>query len=91
MPAQKGYILEIPKDIILSLKIPKDKIQEELLKELSIILYERHILSFGKARELAKMSKWEFQEELGKRKIPRHYTEKDLKEDIKFARETCHQ
>lgn len=91
MPARQGITLKIPEDIILSLKIPKDKIQEELLKELSIILYERHILSLGKARELARMNKWEFQEELGKRKIPRHYTEKELKEDIKFARETCHQ
>ena len=91
MTARQGVTLEIPEDIILSLKIPKDKIQKELLKELSIILYEKHILSFGKARELAKMSKWEFQEELGKRKIPRHYTERDLKEDIKFARKTCHQ
>jgi predicted HTH domain antitoxin len=91
MPARQGVTLKIPGDIILSLKIPKDKIQEELLKELSIILYERHILSLGKARELARMSKWEFQEELGKRKIPRHYTEKELKEDMKFARETCNQ
>ena len=32
------------------------------------------------------MTKWEFQEELGNRKILRHYTEKELKEDIKFAR-----
>jgi predicted HTH domain antitoxin len=91
MAVRQGLTLKIPEDIILSLKIPKDKIQEELLKELSIILYERHILSLGKARELARMSKWEFQEELGKRKIPRHYTEKELKEDIRFARETCHQ
>lgn len=91
MPVRQGVTLKIPEDIILSLKIPKDKIQEELLKELSIILYERHILSLGKARELARMSKWEFQEELGKRKISRHYTAKELKEDIKFARETCNQ
>jgi len=91
MPTRHGITLDIPEDIILSLKIPKDTIQKELLKELSIILYEKHILSFGKARELAKMSKWEFQDELGKRKILRHYTEKDLREDIKFARKTCHQ
>jgi len=90
MPDRRSIHLEIPEDIILSLKIPKDKVQEELLKELAIILYERHILSFGKARELSKMGKWEFLEELGKRKIQRHYTDKDLEEDIKFARETRH-
>lgn len=89
MSTRQGVTLEISEDIILSLKIPKDKIREELLKELAITLYERHILSFGKARELAKMNKWEFQEELGKRRIPRHYTEKDLEEDMQFARETC--
>jgi predicted HTH domain antitoxin len=31
------------------------------------------------------LSKWEFQKELGIRKIERHYEEKDLEEDIKFA------
>ncbi len=89
MPDKRSISLNIPEDIILSLKIPKNKIHEELLKELAITLYERHILSFGKARELAKMSKWEFHDELGRRKTPRHYTENDLEEDIKFARETC--
>ena len=89
MSGRRSISLNIPEDIVLSLKIPKDKIHEELLKELAITLYERHILSFGKSRELAKMSKWEFQDELGRRKTPRHYSEKDLEEDIKFARETC--
>ena len=90
MSDRRSISLNIPEDIILSLKIPKDKIHEELLKELAITLYERHILSFGKSRELAKMSKWEFHDELGRRKTPRHYSEKDLEEDIKFARETSH-
>ncbi len=91
MPGRQSVMLEIPEDVLLSLKIPKNRIKKELLKELAIILYERHILSFGKARELAKMTKWEFQEELGRRRISRHYTEKELKEDIKFARASRHQ
>jgi len=82
----KSLTLEIPKEIILSLKLPREGIKQELLKELAVILYERKILALGKARELAKMSRWEFQQELGKRKIPRHYTEKELGEDIEFAR-----
>lgn len=43
-------------------------------------------MSIGKARKLAEMSKWEFIEELGRRKIERHYTEKEFEEDIAFAK-----
>lgn len=32
------------------------------------------------------MTKREFLEELAKRKVPRHYTEKELEEDLAFAR-----
>jgi len=31
------------------------------------------------------MTRWEFEELLGERKIPRHYTEADLEEDIRYA------
>lgn len=40
----------------------------------------------GKARKLAEMNKWEFIEELARRKIERHYTIKELEEDIAFAK-----
>ncbi len=39
----------------------------------------------GTARKLCKLSKWKFLEELAKRGIERHYTEKELEEDIKYA------
>lgn len=68
------------------MKLP-EKDKERLLKiELSIAPYQRGILSMGKARKLAGMSKWEFIEELAKRKIERHYTIKELEEDIAFAK-----
>ncbi len=79
-------MIAIPDDVIASLKLPgKDK--EKLLRiELAIALYHRGILSLGKARKLAEMSKYEFIEELGKRKIERHYTEEELEEDLIFAK-----
>ncbi|MFP4021015.1 MAG: UPF0175 family protein [Halanaerobium sp.] len=43
------------------------------------------MLSFGKARELAGLSKWEFHNLLGERKIERHYSMEDLKEDIEYG------
>lgn len=56
-----------------------------LLIELAVALYARGILSFGKARELAQLSKYEFGLLLGKREIPRHYESEDLEDDIRYA------
>jgi predicted HTH domain antitoxin len=33
------------------------------------------------------MSKWEFHNELGRRKIARHYTIEDFEEDLGYAQE----
>ena len=53
----------IPKEIDIALKIPKKEKELFLLKELAISLYQRGVLSFGKARELANMTRWEFYED----------------------------
>jgi len=54
--------------------------------ELAVRLYEEWRLSFGKAVEMAQVSRWKFAEELAKREIPRHYTEKDLDDDLAFVK-----
>ena len=77
--------IEIPQDVILALKIPQQRIQATLTEELAIDLYAQGYLSFGKARKLAALSKWEFAERLGARGIPRHYAEEDFEEDLRFA------
>jgi len=78
--------IDIPEDVILSLKIPKEEIDRILKLDLAIALYERGAISLGKARKLAGLNKWEFIQELGKRKVKRHYTQEELKEDIQFAK-----
>jgi predicted HTH domain antitoxin len=55
------------------------------MTELAISLYSQRILSFGKARELAGITHYEFGVLLGKRKIARHYTDEDLQDDIAYA------
>ncbi len=77
--------LEIPEEIVESLKLPPKEVELELRKELALALYQRGVLSLGKARALAHMTRWEFQELLGQRKIPRHYTKQDLEEDLRYA------
>ena len=79
-------LMSIPEDVLASIKIPRDDLEKVLKLELATALYRRGIISFGKARKLAGVSKWEFLEELGKRKIERHYTEKELEEDLAFAK-----
>ncbi len=50
--------------------------------ELAIALYEQRRLSFGKARELADMSLWQFRQVLASRRIAAHYEIEDLHSDL---------
>lgn len=77
--------LEVPQEVVDAVKLPPAEVEGELRKELALALYRRGVLSLGKARVLARMSRWEFEELLGERKIPRHYTEADLEDDIQHA------
>jgi len=75
-------IMEIPDNVSNILNIPKDKLSSELKIQLALFLYEKGKLSFGKARELAGLSVWEFMEKLSENKIPLNYDIEDLKEDL---------
>ncbi|MCG2770327.1 MAG: UPF0175 family protein [Chloroflexota bacterium] len=78
--------LHIPDSVARAIRLPEERIAQELLEELAIALYAQGILSFGKARELAGMGKFEFGQLLGKRGIPRHYGREELEDDLKYAR-----
>ncbi|MBI3153047.1 MAG: UPF0175 family protein, partial [Chloroflexi bacterium] len=43
------------------------------------------ILSFGKARQLCDMTKFEFGVLLGQRGVSRHYSQEDLRDDLTYA------
>jgi len=78
--------IAIPSDILNSMKIPRSDRSLVLKLELALALYQRGILAMGPARRLAETSKLEFLEELGNRKIERHYTMEELEEDVAFAK-----
>jgi len=82
---RSGLTIEISDEIVSAVKLPPKEVEYELRKELALALYTRGTLSFGKARELAQLTYWEFDDLLGHRKIVRHYSDVDLKEDIKYA------
>ena len=77
--------LSIPDAIVQAIRLPEEQIDSELMKELSIALYQRGYLSFGKARELAGMGKYEFGQLLGRREVARHYGPAELEDDIAYA------
>jgi len=77
--------LHIPDSVAQAMRLPEDRISQELLLELAVALYRQGILSFGKARELAHMEKYEFGQLLGKREVLRHYGREDLEDDLAYA------
>jgi predicted HTH domain antitoxin len=81
-----GLQISISDSIVQAIRLPEQRIEQELLQELAIALYAQDILSFGKARELAQMDKYEFGQLLGGRGVLRHYGGEELDEDLKYAR-----
>ncbi len=80
-----GLQITIPDSIIQAIRLPEDRISQELLTELAISTYRQGLLSFGKSRELAKLGKIEFAQLLGKRGISRHYGRDELEDDLSYA------
>ena len=77
--------IDIPESVVQAIRLPEQRIGRDIRVELALSLYQQNILSFGKARELADMGKYEFGKLLGERKIVRHYGEEELKQDLVYA------
>ncbi|WP_373526486.1 UPF0175 family protein [Nostoc sp.] len=73
-----GLQISISDSIVQALRLP----EQELRRELAIALYAQDILSFGKARELAEMDKYEFGQLLSRRGVERHYGFAELDDDL---------
>lgn len=78
--------IEIPDEIAGALQVPQGEREQRIRLELALALYAQQLLSFGKARQLAGLTKLAFGEALGRRGIPRHYTLDNLAEDLAYAR-----
>lgn len=78
----KKVVVELPGMV----KIPDDEVEQRVKIELALRLYERGILSFGQARRLAGVSKWEFIELLAKEEGI-VYDEEELENDLQVLEE----
>jgi predicted HTH domain antitoxin len=81
-----GMTLNIPDSVLQGLRIPEAEIAQRLRTELALALYAQGALSLGKAAELAEMNRVVFGELVGQRGIPRHYGDRELEQDVSYAR-----
>jgi predicted HTH domain antitoxin len=70
--------ITVPNEFLLATRMTIEEIQLEL----AISLFVQEKLSFGKARELAGLDFWTFQQILGSRGIAPHYDIAELHEDL---------
>lgn len=80
-------MVEFPEEIVEAMKLPPGEVPMRLKRELAVRLYEKKLLGFGKARQLAGMTKWEFQQLLGEQGVPRSYDLEELERDLKTLEE----
>ncbi len=80
--AMDKLILEISDELAEALRVPPAERLSRIRQELAVRLYQKDLLSFGKARELAQMSKWEFHWLLGQEGVERSYDLEELEADL---------
>ncbi|KHD08402.1 hypothetical protein PN36_13520 [Candidatus Thiomargarita nelsonii] len=81
--AQPVLSLEIPRPILLALKVPKKQWAEYLRQTLAVEFYREGKLSLGKAREFAGLSnKWEMIQLLNERNVDLNYSAYDSIADL---------
>jgi predicted HTH domain antitoxin len=81
-----SIMLDVPNNIHEALHVSHAEAEARLKLELAVSLYTQKALSLGKAAELADMGLLDFNDILAERRIPMDYGEKELAEDIAYAR-----
>ncbi|EMA71092.1 UPF0175 family protein [Halorubrum distributum] len=79
--------IDLPSGVLDAIAAPPEDREPIVRQELAVSLYREEYLSFGKARELAELSKGEFHRLLGERGVERHYTAEDLALDTEYSRD----
>ena len=75
--------LVIPDDIFQTINMSED----ELKKEIAVLLFKKEQLTLGQASKLAGMNQLQFQYLLASLKIPVHYDVSEFKDDLKKMQE----
>ncbi len=71
----------------MAIKLPPKEIPTRLKRELAVRLYIKGLLNFGKARQFAGMTRWDFHDLLGTEGVVRRYDVNDLEDDLQTLEE----
>jgi predicted HTH domain antitoxin len=77
-----GLLIEVPEDLLRAIRLPEKEVPSRVKRELAVVLYAKGLLSFGKARQLAEMTRWDFHDLLSEEGVLRRYGVEELEEDL---------
>ena len=81
-----SVVVEVPTGMLASLT--EAELSADLRTTLAVRLFEEGRVSTGRAAQMAGMGKWEFMEELGRRKVPIvNWDEEELRRELGYADE----
>jgi predicted HTH domain antitoxin len=75
--------IDFPDEFLQELHLPKQEAQARVKRELALTLYAKGLLTFGKARQLAEMNRWDFRQLLGEESVLRRYDIDEFEQDLK--------
>jgi predicted HTH domain antitoxin len=78
--------IEIPREIAEALPGPPDHTAAEVRKELALALYARGALTTAQVCSWLGLTRWEGEELLAQRRVPRSYLADELTDEIRNAR-----
>ncbi len=78
-----SIVIEIPDEIVAWMKVPYGEAAERVRRELAVRLYERGLITFGMARKLLGMTRWQFDDLLGEQDVVRSYDVEEFQKDLK--------
>jgi predicted HTH domain antitoxin len=81
----KPLLLEIGPDVLEAVRLPPDRVAEELRREFAVFLVREGLLPRAKARLLADMERIEFDDLLARRSVPWEGTVDDVMHDVEDA------
>ena len=83
--SRMAMILEVPDEIQAAMRVPEPELEARLLVELACSLYQREILTFGKAAELARLSHSRFGQALTDRGIAIQEADADSHQEMSLS------
>lgn len=74
--------IQVSEGLQQAVRLPSEEVPVRLERELAIRLYDKGLLTFGQARELARMTRWDFRELLAEEGVCRRYDLDELRDDL---------